>query len=59
METERVSEAAKSFYNQRLLHYIREGDRPGQAAEKADLDLLEWSKPLPIPGADDTSLYEL
>lgn len=57
---ETVSPAAKKYYNERLMHYIRQGDRPGEAAEKADMDLLEWSKPLDIPGLDDTEgLYEL
>lgn len=55
----KVSIAAKEYYNERLLHHIRAGDRPGEAAEKADMELLEWSKPLDIPIPDNKGLYEL
>lgn len=51
--SERVSPEAKKFYDERFVYWLDEGFDPGIASEKADLDLLEWSQPLPLPSGID------
>lgn len=55
---ERISPQARKIYDDRFIHYLEQGDDPGEAADKADMDLLEWSQPLPLPGFNIEELYE-
>lgn len=48
---ERVSPEAVAFYHEQLEHYKALGLPAEEATECADLDLLEWSRPLDLPGA--------
>jgi len=41
---------SKVYHRERVLHYmVEEGMLEADAIEAADMDLLEWSKPLPLP----------
>lgn len=55
---ERVSAEAKKYYDERFIYWVSQGEDPGTASEKADMDLLEWSQPLPLPrGMDFEELW--
>lgn len=54
---ERVSEQAQSYYADRFITYLEQDKTPGEAAELADLDLLEWSQPLELPEGDTMELW--
>ncbi|HJS83538.1 MAG TPA: hypothetical protein VJ742_11965 [Nitrososphaera sp.] len=36
------------FYDERFVTYLEQGMTPHEAADQADLDLLEFSKPYPF-----------
>lgn len=40
-----ISPLANRFYNDRLSDYLNQGLSPLDAAERADMDLLQWSNP--------------
>lgn len=54
-----MSKTAQKFYDERFFIYLQEGDDPGLAAEKADVDLAEWSQPLELPSSSDFSIEEM
>ncbi len=53
MAIEYVTSAANSYYKSRYDMYTLNGFTADEAEERADLDLIEWSKPLPLPEPTD------
>lgn len=51
MTESNVSPLANRFYNDRLADYLNQGLAPLDAAERADMDLLQWSNPPIDPDA--------
>ncbi len=49
MTVDTVSSTAATFHRERFKRYIKEGFSVVDAEEAADMDLLEWSKPLDFP----------
>lgn len=46
---------SKKFHREQVLKYmVEDGMLEADAIEKADQDLIEWSKPLPLPDVPDS-----
>lgn len=52
-----INTEAQKFYAERVEFYLKSGDTLQMANEKADLDLVEWSQPLPLPEMDIEELW--
>jgi len=56
---EHVTEVATKYHHQQtLLHMVEGGLSEEDAIMQADLDLIEWSKPLPLPDAPESAWWE-
>jgi len=58
-KNEFMTDLATEYHQGRVLHYMVEEGLPEEnAIEKADFDLIEWSKPLPLPDAPANAWWE-